>query len=145
MMSTNTDYVTKYFEYPTLTKIHGKPLYEPLKEMKNQIRPNGPSVTSDIGGVVNGHLGLICTAAEYMLVYKVPYLVPEHPGVLDKQVGTSQHEAVNQRKHHKLSLRLFKEIVDVQKSLIKQLVQAIEPNYLSLLRNRTTTTITASV
>ena len=35
MMSTNIDYVTTYFEYPTLTKIHGKPLYEPLKEMKN--------------------------------------------------------------------------------------------------------------
>ena len=37
-MSNNIDYVTTYFEYPTLTKIHGKPTYEPLNKIKIQLK-----------------------------------------------------------------------------------------------------------
>ena len=97
MMSNNIDYVTTYFEYPTLTKVHGEPTYEPLKEMKNQLKANGSSVTSDLGGGANCHLGLICTVAEYVLVSGVPYVLPVHPGVLIIPAGTPQHADVGLR------------------------------------------------
>ena len=114
MMSTNINYVTTYFEYPTLTKIHGEASYESLKEIKNQQKENSSSVTSDLGGGTNGHLGLIYMAAKYMLVCEVLYVVPVRPGVLDIQVGTTQHEAINRREDQKLNLRLFRESIDVQ-------------------------------
>ena len=90
-------------------------------------------------------MGIICTAAEYMLVCGVPYVLPVHPGVLIIPAGTPQHAAVGLRKDHKLNLRIFRESIDVQKALIKQIVQAIEPKYLNSLRNRTTNTINISV
>ena len=50
MTSTNIDYVDTYFEFPTLTKIHGEPTYFHLKELKNELKANAASVTSDLGG-----------------------------------------------------------------------------------------------
>ena len=37
MISTNIDYVDTYFKYPILTKIHGKPYFETLKVIKDQL------------------------------------------------------------------------------------------------------------
>ena len=92
-----------------------------LKRQKKQSKVNSSSVTSDLGAGANGHLGRICTAAKYMLVYEVSYLVPVHPGVLNIAPGITQHETVNRREDHKFNLRLFREIIDVQKVSIKQI------------------------
>ena len=35
MRFANIDYVSTYFEYPTLTKAHGEPAYETLQVLKN--------------------------------------------------------------------------------------------------------------
>ena len=64
MTSTNIDYVDTYFELPTLTKIHGEPTYFQLKELKNELKSNATSVTTDLGGGGHGHLGLVLTPAE---------------------------------------------------------------------------------
>ena len=66
MMSNNIDYVTTYFEYPTLTKIHGEPTYKTLRELKKRSKVNAATVTSDLVGVrgVNIHLELVCTPAK---------------------------------------------------------------------------------
>ena len=76
MASTNINYVSTYFEYPTLTKIHGEPSYKTLQELKNQLKGNTSGITSDLGGGVNGHLGLVCTANEYLNVDHTAYVRP---------------------------------------------------------------------
>jgi hypothetical protein len=100
MSSTNIDYVSTYFEFRTLTKIHGEPTYESLKSMTNQLKANACSVTSDLGGGSHGHLGLIMTPTEYALVSSVLYLRHAHPGALAIYTGTLQHEAKRLQKEH---------------------------------------------
>ena len=53
MLFANTNYVSTYFEYTALTKIHGKPTYKTLRELKNQLKANASAVTSDLGGGAN--------------------------------------------------------------------------------------------
>ena len=142
MTSTNIDYVDTYFEVPTLTRIHGEPTYFKLKELKNELKSNATSVTTDLGGGANGHLGLVLTPAEYNVVSQDPYVRPVHPGALVIPAGTAQHEATRLRTDHKEAIRLFRETVDVEKALIKQVVAAIEPKYLKSLRNANSNAIT---
>ena len=135
MTTTNIDYVDTYFELPTLTKIHDEPTYFHLKELKNELKTNATSVTTDLGGGDHGHLGLILTPAEYAAISAHAYVRPVHPGVLVIPPGTAQHEVTRLREEHKEQIRLFRETVDVEKALIKQLVAAIEPKYIKNLRN----------
>ena len=53
--------------------------------------------------------------------------------------------ATTLREQYKESIRLFKEVEGVEKALIQQIVQAVRPDYLNALRNRTTTAITGPV
>ena len=48
MSSTNVDCVHTYLEYPTVTKVYGKPTYKTLRELKNQVKANASKVTSDL-------------------------------------------------------------------------------------------------
>ena len=141
MTSTNIDYVDTYFEFPTLTKIHGEPTYFKLKEIKNELKSNATSVTTDLGGGAHGHLGLVITPLAYANISPVPYARPAHPGPLAILPGVAQHEATRLRADHKESIRLFRETIDVEKALVKQVVAALEPQYLKRLRNNTTNAI----
>ena len=76
MLPTNIDYVATNFEYPTLAKIHGKPTYKTLQEVKNQIKANSTTVTNYLDGGDNGHLGLVCTVAEHMNINATAYITP---------------------------------------------------------------------
>ena len=135
MTSTNIDYVDTYFELPTLTKIHGEPTYFQLKELKNELKSNATSVTTDLGGGGHGHLGLVLTPAEYATISAVAYTRPVHPGPLIIPPGTAQHEASRLREEHSENFRIFLETIDVEKALINHLVAAIEPKYIKSLRN----------
>ena len=74
MTSTDIDYVKNYFEFQTLTKIHGEPEYGNLKTMKDELKANAAAVTSDLAGGRHGHLGLVLTAPEMLSVTAVPYI-----------------------------------------------------------------------
>ena len=118
MSSTDIDYVKNYFEFKTLTKIHGEPEYGSLKTMKDQLKTNAAAVTSDLAGGRHGHLGLVLTAAEMLSVTAIPYVKPVHPGPLVIPPGTTQHETNRLREDHKTAIRLFCECVDVKRTLI---------------------------
>ena len=141
MSSTNIDYVDIYFEFPTLTKIHGEPTYETLTTIKDKLRSNATSVTSDLGGGAHGHLGLVLTLAEYAVVSAAPYVRPVHPGALAIPAGTAQHEATRLRHEHREAIKVFRETIDVEKALMKQLVAAINAKYIKAFRNRNTNAI----
>ena len=143
--STNIDYIDTYFQIPVLTKIHGEPTYHTLKILKNELKANASSVQSNLGGGSHGHLGLVLTRAEYALIAIAPYINPPHPGQLNIAPGTANHEAERLTREHRELVREWRETVDIEKALIKQIVKAIEPNYLKALRNTTTNTITQSV
>ena len=48
--SAAVDYISTYFENPTLSRIHGEPTYNTLRKMKNELMRNAASVPTDLGG-----------------------------------------------------------------------------------------------
>ena len=83
------DYVSTYFEHPTLSKIHGEPNYTMLRKLKNQLVRNAASVPSDLGGGANGYLGLLLSPPDYQAMNGIAYVRPVHPGILVIPAGTT--------------------------------------------------------
>jgi len=144
-MQPTTDYASAIFEFPTLDKIHGEPTYTTLKTLKKQLKANGMSVLSDLGGGQFGHLGLVLSPAEYALISNTPYDRPLHPGLLVIPAGTARHEAVRLRAEQDENIRVFRETLQVERALIKRIVAAVEPEYLRELRDELTNTIVLPV
>ena len=59
------EYKIIYFQFPDLTKIHGKHKYPQLQLILNKIKANESSVQSNLGGGIHGHLGLVCIPEDY--------------------------------------------------------------------------------
>ena len=137
-MTKSIDYINTYFEFPELTKIHGRPTYENLKTIKNELTTNGSTVSSSLGGGRNGHTGLILTPQEFTMVSATPYVRPANPGVLvlPAGVGITNLNREIARDTHKENVRVFREDVDVEKALLKQLVQAVPEVYIKPFRNQ---------
>ena len=72
MTSTNIDYVDTYFEFKTLTKIHGAPTYEALKNMKDELKANATSVSLTLGGGEHGHFGKALNGTNILVFWRFP-------------------------------------------------------------------------
>ena len=105
MTSISINYVENYFEHPTLKQIHGQPSHHSLKLLKDQIKANLASVTSDLGGEVHDHMGLGLLAQEYTIISGIPYIRPIHPGVLNVPPRTMAHESKRLREEHKATTK----------------------------------------
>ena len=145
MTTVPVDYATAYFEYPVLDKIHGEPTWEALRYLKKQLKVNAKTVISDLGGEQHGHLGLVLSQIEYALLSNEPYVRPLHPAPLVTPQGTTHHESMRLTKEHGEDIRLFREMLDAEKALIKQIVAAIGKDYLKELCNAGTDTIIISI
>ena len=142
MTSTNIDYINIYFEFPELTKIHGTPSYPTLRILKDKVKSNLASIMIGLGRGANGHLGLLLADAEYTNIPDTtPYTRPVHPGALVIGAGTSQHIATGMRQDHKDTIIIFREVNNVEKCIIKQVVKALDSKFLKSLQNRSTNTI----
>ena len=124
------DYISMYFEHPTLAKIHGEPNYTMLRKMKNELMRNTASVPSNLGGGTNSHLGLLLSALDYSNVNATAYVRPVHPGILVIPPGTTQHESTRLRDNHKHATLEFRETVNVEKAMVKKVVHTIDSQYL---------------
>ena len=141
----NVDYANTCFEYPTLIKIHGAPTFQTLSTLKNQLKANAQSVVScNLGGGAHGHLGLVLTPTEYLTVSNTAYETPILP-VLTIPRNTDAADAVRRRDAHLEKVRLFREVNDVKKALIRQIVASIDGTYLDELRNENTNTIQKTI
>jgi hypothetical protein len=147
MSSTNIDYINNYFQYPVLTPIPGEPTYEALQDMKDQLKSNASSVSSPLGGGRNGHLGLILTPEEYARISPTAAYTPldTEPGQLEIPENTNGYNTARLTREHTEKVRSFREVADVKKALIKQIVATIEPVYLRTLRNSDTNSITRDI
>jgi hypothetical protein len=70
-----------YFQHKVLTKIHGKPSYESLRNILTELKANASSVPSTLGGGQHGHLGLLLSDARYTaLPHAIAWITPGNPG-----------------------------------------------------------------
>jgi hypothetical protein len=146
MTSTNIDYIDTYFQIPVLTKLHGEPTYDTLTTLRDEIKTNAITVNSTLGGGNYGHLGLVLPATEYAAIPNTTaYTRPPNPGVLVIQPNTPNHEAVRRESEHREEKRIWRECIDVEQALLKQIVAAVDPKYLKALRSKLTNKITKNV
>ena len=81
MMSMSIYFAKTYCEHPRLTKKYGKPSFGTLEPFRNEIKANLASVSSELGGRLNGHLGLGFRDIEYKIIAPgIPYVRLVHPG-----------------------------------------------------------------
>ena len=98
-MTNNVDYTTTYFKYPVPTPINGEPMNKTLKRLKMELRANGSSVDTDLGGVNHGYLGLILADLEYSRIIPTPtqFQAPAWPGALVIDPAATAVEAMHEK------------------------------------------------
>ena len=65
MSDSQPNYREAYFQHPSLTKISGDPTYKSLAKLEREIKANGKSVPSTLGGGSQRHLGLVSSYSAY--------------------------------------------------------------------------------
>ena len=138
MTTPTVDYRTTAFEHPTLTKIHGEPMFEGVWQLHKEVMVNAQTVHSDLGGGTHGHLGVVLSPRRYALLSNAEYHRLNHPGQLIVPAGMTLHMARTMRDQHTERLRIFKEVTGVENAFKQQVVAAVEPQYLEVLCNYTT-------
>ena len=134
---TGSDSAESKFEYPVLTKFLGTLNYPVLKTLKNELKANAASIISDLEGGQNVHLGLVLTDVEYAVVCAThPYVRHKQPSAPTFGTGTPQHEVIQLRQDYKEAKELFREMVMLEKLLLKMLSQAVPSMYLNKFCNK---------
>jgi hypothetical protein len=117
-------------------KVHGKPNSESLFKLRNELKANAQSVYSNLSDGAHGHLALVLTDAQYLLLTNVPFVHPVHPGTLQVPDGTKAPMIAAMKEAHHEQLRLFQEVQGVEEALIQQIVKAVKAPYLAAIRDR---------
>src|SRR5688500_7301577 len=69
-----------YFQHKVLTRVHGKPTFETLKVLLDELKANASSVPTTLGGGMYGHLGLVISPTRYATLTATPFVRPANPG-----------------------------------------------------------------
>ena len=117
-MTRNIHNIDTLFERANLTPIRGKPTFETLHKVWNEIKANANSVYSNIGGGAHVHLVLLLTEVQYALISPTPYFYPTHPGPIIILDGTTAHVNFNMRIAHTKEVHLFCEVAAVKQDLV---------------------------
>ena len=156
------DYVSKYFEYKQLDKIHGKPSIESILQLFRQVKRNAQCVRTTLGGGQFGYLALVVPQTVYnSIANATPFLRPQDPGpfiITTPPLPTATRSNPNpvqqlltnadiatQKATHDTALRLFNECQAVELALRNQITDAVESEYLSALRNSITDMIPSDI
>ena len=149
------DYKAKFFEYKTLTKVHGKPTIDTILQVYKQLKRNAQCVPTTLGGGQLGYLALLLTNTAYATIPgATAFTKPVHPGVFTLVPNPAPPATRNnpnptpppltpadisvQRTTYDDKLRLYNESQAVELALRNQLIDAFEPQYLQALRNKHT-------
>ena len=136
-----TDWIATHFEYKELTPIHGRPSYETLKRMFNEVKANATSVPSTLGGGQHGHLGLVLPDIEYALISATAFVRPAQPANLNIPATATQHIVRTMTQVHDRETQVFNTVLGVEKALRQQIVAALEPAYLLSIKDRVTNSL----
>ena len=141
------DFKNTHFEHPELTRIHGEPTTATLVTLQREIRANAQSIPTTLGGGFYGHLGLVCNETEYASIPNTTrYVKPTNPGMLQPGATTeTQFQIIQRRDEHAEQTRIFREALSVERTLVQQIVAAIDKKYLKAIRNNITSKIMLTI
>jgi hypothetical protein len=130
--SHNPNYRETYFQHPTLTKINGDPTYTGLAKLEREIKANGKSVPSTLGGGSQGHLGLVSSPQSYDRVSPgVPFTRPVLPVLPDLSNSSEKQIRVAAQEAHAATLQAFKTCNILERTIIQQVNTAVDPDCLA--------------
>jgi hypothetical protein len=138
MSVSQINYRESYFQHPSLTKISGDPTYTSLAKLERECKANGKSVSSTLGGGLQGHLGLVCSALTYNRVSPgVPFvrpllpLLPNLTSMTAPQIGAARQLYANE-------LVVFQACNLIERNIIQQINTALDQDCLAdLIDNET--------
>ena len=139
------DYRSTFFDYPSLTKITGEPTLGALMTLRNELKANAQSVETTLGGGAHGHLGLVVPPAIYNTIAPdTPYIKPRQPTIrlLERD---SQYILAEKRHNYDRQLQVYKDCVAMERILVQQIINAVEPKYLKPLRDAVTNKLNRSI
>ena len=131
-MSTSTiDYKNTYFQHPSLTPVRGEPTYEALSKLHQELKANANAVPTTLGGGRHGHLGLVVNQTTYdRIAPNTPFARPPNPGILNVEPNATQYQITQQKDEHTKALKAFNECNLLERTLIQQIKEAIENDYM---------------
>ena len=120
------------FPHPSLPKITGRPTFSSINALRKLQKANAAEVNSTLGGGAHGYLGMIISDAAYARAAPgTPYIHPIYPGPYPTLVaGETAAQITARATRHKEELRLFQESNAMQTACKKQIVDAIEEDYI---------------
>jgi hypothetical protein len=138
MAFTNTKGTTTglTFPHPDLTIIIGKPTYATVRKLQKELYANAKVIPSTLGGGHNGHLALVMTDAEYLVISAEPYDEPVHPGTQPAHQGgatSAQMTEANRLYDGKITQVALH--VSVVNALRQQILCAVDNMYLMALED----------
>jgi hypothetical protein len=114
-------------------KIRGIPNYYMLNTLRQMLYRNANSFASTLGGGNHGYLGALMNQPTYLHATQPEYhtfTAPLFPGYLPAVQGT-QAQIANQVHTHSENLQKWKEHENVTTALRKQLIESVEPPYIT--------------
>ena len=105
-----------------------------------ELRANGSSGDTDLGGGDHGYLGLILSDPEYARIVPTPaaFRVPVWPGALLIDANATPIEAVRAKEHHREMIHIYRECKNVEKSLLRHIQNALEEKYIEHMVDKNT-------
>jgi hypothetical protein len=129
--------VTANFPTPTFTPFATSlqpPTYHSLQVLARELNGNAQSVHSTGGGGLLGHLTLTVSAAAYLALAGVPFVVPvAPPAQADVPVGSTAAPIADIHRQHQEDQRVFQRYHDVDKALVRLIIAAAPPTYIDAL------------
>jgi hypothetical protein len=131
MSVSQINYQESYFQHPLLTKISGDPTYTSLAKLGRECKANGKSVSSNLGGGLQGHLGLGCSAFTYNRVSpRVPFVRPLLP-LLPDLTSMTAHQIGAAKQLYADELVLFQACNLIERTIIQQINTALDKDCLA--------------
>jgi hypothetical protein len=115
------------FPHPALTPITDKPTAATIKQLKKETFANARSVHSELGGGMNGHLGIVMAVAPYVIRAGQPFVAPIHPGIQAANAAQAQITAAN--RFHDKAKDDYTTYNKVHENLKQQMLTAVKPIY----------------
>jgi hypothetical protein len=135
MSVSQINYRESYFQHPSLMKICGDPTYTSLAKLERKYKANIKSVSSTLGGGLQGHLGLVCSALTYNcvspgapLVRPLLPLLPDLASMTAPQIGAGRQLYANE-------LVVFQACNLIERIIIQQINTALDQDCLADLIN----------
>ena len=124
-----------YFQHKVLTRVHGKPHFESLKILLDELKANASLVPSTLGGGMYGNLGLLLSVTRYATLLPTAFTNPGNPGPFaPSALGTAPQIAAAKDVWYDTKF-IFELCQATEKSLIAQVVDAVDATYLAALLN----------